>query len=62
MDLKLRNEARVPQSAAKQASRIADAMALSSGQKSVTDLRRENEAFSMSRSSVTIGFARAFSQ
>jgi hypothetical protein len=48
--------------AEKQASRARDAAAVASGRKAVTDLRRENEAFTFPRSAVSIGFARSFSR
>jgi hypothetical protein len=48
--------------AEKQASRARDAAAVASGMKAVTDLRRENEAFTFARPAVSIGFARSFSR
>ena len=46
----------------KQASRARDAAAVANGTKAVTDLRRENEAFTFARPAVSIGFARSFSR
>jgi hypothetical protein len=58
----LRTSSTPTRTAEKQASRARDAAAITSGRKTVQDLRRENEAFTYARSAVSIGFARSFSR
>jgi hypothetical protein len=62
MTVVVRTSSTSTRAAEKQASRARDSAAITSGRKTVQDLRRENEAFTYARSAVSIGFARSFSR